>query len=533
MTGVTFTDTFPAGIAISTPNGLLSACTPGSTLGAITAVAGSGVVSLAASTLQPGGACTVQVNVVGTAPGPAVNSVTAVDPVGGQSNAAVATINVLAIAPPTIAKAFGAPTIPLGGSTTLTLTLTAAQALAGVSFIDTLPAGLVVSTPISGLTTTCGSGTITAVAGSSTISLTGLTFAAAGSCTITVNVTGQTAGVKVNSVQVSDINAGIGNVAQATLAVLVPPTLTKVFAQNSIGIGDVTTLTFTIANPNAATLVSGITFSDTLPANLLISSPSGLNLGTCAGAITVTANAGTNLINVTGLSLAGGSSCQFSLNVTGIAVGALTNTTSAITSVATGTGLTASAAIAVAAVDAFQVRYVSNLNVSDAYINLTNVGLVNGFDPAGRICVNVYAFDPAEELIGCCACEVTPNGLNSLSARNDLISNTLTPGVPTSITIKLVANYPVDTAGARVGCNAAGVTGANLAPGMRAWASTVHALPTTPVTYGMTETPFSRAQLSTSELSKMSSYCGFIQATGSGYGICKSCRLGGLQSDTR
>src|SRR5947209_8417492 len=91
----------------------------------------------------------------------------------------------------------------------------------------------------------------------------------------------------------------------------------------------------------------------------------------------------------------------------------------------------------------YQLRYLANLNIGDSYVNLTNAGTLSGFDPAGRICVNVYTFDPNEELISCCACPVTPNGLNSLSARSDLISNTLTPGVPTSITVKLLASVPI------------------------------------------------------------------------------------------
>src|SRR5438552_4106233 len=117
----------------------------------------------------------------------------------------------------------------------------------------------------------------------------------------------------------------------------------------------------------------------------------------------------------------------------------------------------------------YQLRYLANLNQGDSYINLTNAGTLNGFDPAGRICVNVYTFDPAEELISCCACPVTPNGLNSLSARNDLISNTLTPGVPTSITVKLLASLPIGGA-----CNPNTPQDANLVRGMRAWATTIH-----------------------------------------------------------
>ena len=51
--------------------------------------------------------------------------------------------------------------------------------------------------------------------------------------------------------------------------------------------------------------------------------------------------------------------------------------------------------------------------------------------------MNTYVFDPQEEEIGCCYCLVTPNGLKSLSAQSDLISNNLTPAVPTSIVIKI------------------------------------------------------------------------------------------------
>jgi hypothetical protein len=169
-------------------------------------------------------------------------------------------------------------------------------------------------------------------------------------------------------------------------------------------------------------------------------------------------------------------------------------------------------------------------------INLTNTGtlaLLGGpgaLTTTGNICVNVYTFDASEELISCCSCLVTPNGLNSLSARADLISNTLTPGVPTSIVIKLVASRPLGLSPAGTGgtCNAASPTPLTVAPGMRAWGTTLHALPTTPVQYGVTETPFQTAPLSVAELTKLTTFCGFIQANGSGFGICKSCRTGGL-----
>jgi len=46
-------------------------------------------------------------------------------------------------------------------------------------------------------------------------------------------------------------------------------------------------------------------------------------------------------------------------------------------------------------------------------------------------------------------------------------------------------------------------------------------------TYAVTETEFSKADLSQAELTRNTAYCGFIQANGSGFGICRSCRLGG------
>ncbi len=175
--------------------------------------------------------------------------------------------------------------------------------------------------------------------------------------------------------------------------------------------------------------------------------------------------------------------------------------------------------------DVYQVRYAGNLIAGDSFINLTNAGTLSGSDPAGRICVNVYTFDPAEELVSCCACPITPNGLASLSVREDLISNTLTPGVPTSVTIKLLSSLPV--AGS---CDAASPNSTNLVRGMRAWGTTLHAV--TADTRGprlnVTETPFLKAELSASELAKLSSFCGFIKAIGSGFGICRSCRFGAL-----
>jgi hypothetical protein len=128
-------------------------------------------------------------------------------------------------------------------------------------------------------------------------------------------------------------------------------------------------------------------------------------------------------------------------------------------------------------------------------------------------------------MVSCCSCVVTPNALVSLSVQGDLISNTLSPSTPTSLVIKLVStdpnNQPCDPARLEF-----------FASGMRAWGTTLHALPGG--TYGTVETSFqvggttSTDAIGRFEAAHLSSFCGFIETNGSGFGICKSCRAGGL-----
>src|SRR5271155_1439189 len=75
---------------------------------------------------------------------------------------------------PQLTKQFGAITIPVHGSTSLTFTVLNINlpiTLTGIGFTDALPAGLVISTP-NGLVNTC-SGTVAATSGSNNIGLSG------------------------------------------------------------------------------------------------------------------------------------------------------------------------------------------------------------------------------------------------------------------------------------------------------------------------------------------------------------------------
>ncbi|MDP9073044.1 MAG: Ig-like domain repeat protein, partial [Actinomycetota bacterium] len=249
--------------------------------------------------------------------------------------------------PPTIAKSFGAATISVNGSTTLSFTITnpnAGFALSGVGFVDTLPVGLVVSTPNS-KTGSCGGGTITAIAGSGSVSLANATLAGGAHCTLSVKVTGTTAGVEDNQVMVTSTNAGPGNTADATVTVVAPPNVAKLFGSASVPFGGTTTLTFSVTNPNPTVGLSGVGVVDTLPAGLVVANPKVVS-GSC-GAGVVTAAAGSSKISLAGATLAAGGSCSLSVDVTAKSLGVKHNVTSKVTSVEGGAGNVASATLKV------------------------------------------------------------------------------------------------------------------------------------------------------------------------------------------
>ncbi|HEY1436083.1 MAG TPA: choice-of-anchor C family protein, partial [Casimicrobiaceae bacterium] len=253
------------------------------------------------------------------------------------------------LTPPSIVKSFGVATIPLNGSTSLSFTIRNPNdvPLNGVGFTDTLPPGLVVSTP-NGLTGGCGaSGSIVATAGSDTVSLTSGSLPAGNTCTFQVNVTGTTLGIKNNTT--GPVGPGPGNPALASVTVIpapvAPPTIAKSFSAVTIEVNESTKLSFTIDNPNKSNSLTGVSFTDLLPVGLRVSTPNGL-AGSCGGGVIVAA-AGSRVVSLTGATLAGGTSCAFSVNVTAIDTGTMDNTTGSVTSVEGGTGGTASASIGV------------------------------------------------------------------------------------------------------------------------------------------------------------------------------------------
>lgn len=142
----------------------------------------------------------------------------------------------------------------------------------------------------------------------------------------------------------------------ATASAATPPTLTSAFTPTSptatvpgpglIGVGGTATLAFTIQDNNTSgPAETGIGFTDTLPAGVVIDTPNGES-GSCGStaATPVVANPGSNTITLTGGTLKAGAapssstSCLVSVNVTSNTPGDSYSNTAGPVSSSDGTG---------------------------------------------------------------------------------------------------------------------------------------------------------------------------------------------------
>ncbi len=226
-------------------------------------------------------------------------------------------------ATPQLDKSFSPAAIAVGGTSTLTFTITNTNDLSaknGWSFTDALPAGLTITNP-SSATTTCSSGAVTATAGGTSVAVTGNLNVNQVSCTASVNVTSSTVGTYSN---------GPSNVT--TVGLNPPGTTPLTVGVSDLAITKTTAATYTPGAPISYTMtatnngpspVLGATVDDALPASITNSSwtctPSA---GNACGAAS-----GTGSIHTT-LNLAVGGTATFTLTgtVASGATGALTNT---------------------------------------------------------------------------------------------------------------------------------------------------------------------------------------------------------------
>jgi len=151
----------------------------------------------------------------------------------------------------------------------------------------------------------------------------------------------------------------------------------------------------------------------------------------------------------------------------------------------------------------------------DQTIRLTNIGITGTpLSPnEGTICANIYVFDNNQEMVECCSCPITANGLLELSVARDLTANPLTSVVPVAGVVKIFPNFQTP-------CSPTSF--ALITPvGDRAFSAFATHLQTTPTASFVTETiiPPSSLQLQT-EAGFLVQACSFVQYLGSGKGTC-------------
>jgi hypothetical protein len=181
--------------------------------------------------------------------------------------------------------------------------------------------------------------------------------------------------------------------------------------------------------------------------------------------------------------------------------------TLSLVAAAVGLAATLSAQTAAPGPDTFKVGYYANANSGepDGTVRITNVGTNITAPGNGNLCAMIYVFEPDQQLAECCGCEITPDGLLTLSINANLTSNPLTPVTLSTGAIKVVSSSGSPT------CNPAKPTPVT---GIRAWGTHIQAGGV------VTETEFTDSTLSAGEVALLKSKCGSILNNGSGFGVC-------------
>lgn len=296
--------------------------------------------------------------------------------------------------PAEINKQFTPLQIDSGGVSILRITIFNPNAfpLTDVAFIDDLvrvQPGLYIANP-AGVVNQCN-GTLTAAPGSTSISLVGGMVPAQsgptpGQCYIEVNISSVTPGNLINTIPAHNPPNDIGltakgndggaivditntSPASATLTVVgvTSPSLSKSFNQSTIWVGDVSRLSITVRNNDQTVTLTQTSFTDTLPANVVLANPVNPTLTGCGASASVTANPGGNTITLNNGTILPGQNCVVGVDVTSGTAGVYTNT---IPAGPDGPG------------SIVTQQGVTNASPASAQLNVQPVGIIKAFSPA-------------------------------------------------------------------------------------------------------------------------------------------------------
>ena len=344
-TSLDVTDNLPADLVVATPPNASTNCTGGT----LTAVAGTSVITYTGGTAPASSSCTISVDIGSAVAATFTNTTGDLTSSSGNSGTASDTLQVKGAG---FTKSFAAADPQAGGNTSLSFTITnssTSDALNNLSFSDNLDhvlSGLSV-TSVLPINDVCGAGSV--LSNTSGLNLSGGNIAADGSCSFSIDLivpTNATPGNYLNTTSslMSD-HLIVAMPASDTLTVApTPPTFAKAFTPDSVATDQVSVLRFTIDNSASAVSATSLTFTDNLPAGLVVS-PSSMAISTC-GMGAIMATPGSSVVSFTGGSVAALDTCNISVNVQSDQGGVFLNTSGELTSSAGSSG-TASATLTV------------------------------------------------------------------------------------------------------------------------------------------------------------------------------------------
>src|SRR5271157_2969884 len=146
----------------------------------------------------------------------------------------------------------------------------------------------------------------------------------------------------------------------------------------------------------------------------------------------------------------------------------------------------------------------------------TNLRISDPDASAPDICALIYVFDQNQQLVECCGCLVSADGLRTLSWQNDLMGNPLTGVKSTAGTVSLVA---ADHA-SNPYCHASVISPSG---SLVSWSTSVAAAGNG--SYSVQEASATSSPLTAAQISALQAQCYFVEVLGSGQGIC-SCGVG-------
>lgn len=326
-TDISFDNSLPDGMSADPAGTAANGC------GGTFSASGQGPeVSLAAGAVAAGDTCVITLPVVATIVGANDYAVAFATSLGDTAEASDS-LEVTAAPVPVMAVQFTPDTIVEGDVSRFEITIDNSASLIDAEDIDV---GLEVFAPLAvpvatNEASTCVNPSFTLTPGDDDVSFTADSVPAGASCTLAFDIRGIEDGSAIQGALItSSLGTTTPEVASITITPAGAPLVSGAFAPATITQGNASTLTYTIDNSANLIEASEAAFSVALGGTMQVAADP-VAATTCAAG-TVTAVAGDAAFSLAGGTVAEGTTCTVSVNVTSFDAGSFTATASALTS---------------------------------------------------------------------------------------------------------------------------------------------------------------------------------------------------------